>query len=294
MGYYKKYALSRVFSVNEIVSIDLIRDMFIPGLEDLHSHEEAWEFVYCENGIVRVFYKDEWYVLNKGECLFIRPGTLHDVDVDSRDTSAFVAAFTVSNGDPLLPMEHMTLHVGKQQAEIIEDIIYEVRHTYGIDTVEVHLLSFEAVENSPFGSEQIICTYLEQFIIFMLREITGTGEKTITGSGFQSLIENYLIRRADEYIRFNYTKNISVGTVAERFHYSRSRFSVLFREQTGINPGKLISELRLEKAKELLLSTDLPVTDIAVLSGFSSPQYFTNRFTKEYLISPREYRNGGR
>ena len=290
MEQYRKYALSRVFSVNEIVTIDLIRDMFIPELEDLHLHEEAWEFVYCEAGIVKVFLDGECYILHDNECIFIRPGTMHDVGVDSNNTSAFVASFTVSNGDIMLPLMYVTLHVGKQQDRIIRDIIYEIRHTYAINSVEIHLLSFEAVKNPPFGSEQIICSYLEQFIIFMLREITGNEGSTITESGFQSLIENYLIRQADDYIRYNYTKDISIGKIAERFHYSRSRFTILFHEQTGINPGKLISELRIQKAKELLLSTDIPIMDISSLSGFASPAYFTNKFTKEVGISPSEFR----
>lgn len=294
MENYKKYTLSRVFSINDIVSVDLIRNMFIPGLEDLHMHEDAWEFVYCETGTIKVFYQDEWCILKDRECIFICPGTMHDIEVDSRETTAFVASFTVNNWEPLLPLEHMNLTVKDRQARIIEDIIHEVRHTYGISTVEVHLLSFEAVKNSPFGSEQIISTYLEQFIIFMLREITGDQDGKITESGFRSLIENYLIRQADEYIRSNYLNSISVGTVAERFHYSRSRFTILFYEQTGINPGKLISMLRVRKAKELLSSTDLSVTEISFMSGFSSPQYFTNKFTKETGISPTEYRNGGR
>jgi signal transduction histidine kinase/DNA-binding response OmpR family regulator len=59
---------------------------------------------------------------------------------------------------------------------------------------------------------------------------------------------------------------------------------------TGVSPNQFISSFRLEKAKELLLQTDLNISEIAFQIGFDSPQYFSRAFSKTHGISPRGFR----
>jgi AraC-like DNA-binding protein len=60
---------------------------------------------------------------------------------------------------------------------------------------------------------------------------------------------------------------------------------------TGESTGKLVRSVRLAKALELLRNSDLTVSEIAYETGFSEPGYFTKVFSKEYAMTPTEYRS---
>lgn len=64
----------------------------------------------------------------------------------------------------------------------------------------------------------------------------------------------------------------------------------IFPEETGMRIGEYLTHLRIEKAKSLLMHTDIPNSSIATRIGISSQQYFCRMFKKETGLSPQEYR----
>ncbi len=82
----------------------------------------------------------------------------------------------------------------------------------------------------------------------------------------------------------------TVSELAARVSLSPSRFSHLFKEQTGDSVLETLLKLRLKHAARLLEHTPLLVSEIAGLAGFQSPFYFTKQFTALYGISPSGYR----
>ena len=71
---------------------------------------------------------------------------------------------------------------------------------------------------------------------------------------------------------------------------SPSRFAHLFRERTGVTPMNFLEARRMEQAKQLLLTTDLPVQQVAQNIGFSNAQHFSTRFRKLTGQSPSAFR----
>lgn len=92
------------------------------------------------------------------------------------------------------------------------------------------------------------------------------------------------------YINLNYNKNITLDCLAKKFGYSKSRFSHIFSTETNTTPIKYRNEIRLKTASEMLKSTNLNITDIAVSCGFDDALYFGKIFKKRYGISPSELR----
>ena len=72
--------------------------------------------------------------------------------------------------------------------------------------------------------------------------------------------------------------------------YSAHYLSRVFSEAVGINFRRFVNELRLEYARELLTTTDLPVTEIAYKSGFGSIRSFNRAFGEEYHSVPKKSR----
>ena len=104
------------------------------------------------------------------------------------------------------------------------------------------------------------------------------------------LSDNVYIREAENYIRFNYDRDISVGSLADSLNLSSEYFSRLFKAETGMSPQNMIIEYRIKKACSLLKSTNFTVTEIANCVGIQDQHYFSKLF-KNYLgCTPSEYR----
>ncbi len=103
--------------------------------------------------------------------------------------------------------------------------------------------------------------------------------------------ERIEINKALEYLYGNSRQKISVGEIAQQVNMSPSHFNRLFKAETGMSPAQYLFDIRMEKAKKLLLAGHKPIVDIAVECGFGSSAYFAERFFKKFKMTPSEYRS---
>ncbi|MEO6847118.1 MAG: helix-turn-helix domain-containing protein [Chthoniobacterales bacterium] len=98
------------------------------------------------------------------------------------------------------------------------------------------------------------------------------------------------IRKVADLMAEKLREPISLESLARDGGISASRLWHLFTSQMGMTPGKYLESLRMQRAVQLLRSTELSVTQIADEVGYASPFYFSNRFKKEFRKSPTEFR----
>ncbi|MBR6382797.1 MAG: helix-turn-helix transcriptional regulator [Lachnospiraceae bacterium] len=103
-------------------------------------------------------------------------------------------------------------------------------------------------------------------------------------------IKGQRMRRLIRYIEEHYSEKILLKDLAERENLDLYYLSHFFTENFGIPFQKYLALLRCEKARSLLLLTDLPLLDISLSLGFSDPKYFNRYFKESYGCSPKEYR----
>ncbi len=92
------------------------------------------------------------------------------------------------------------------------------------------------------------------------------------------------------YIREHYDENISVSQLAKLENYNLSYYNEWFKHQTGVSPGQYIRKVRMEKAKELLLTTQYTMLEIALQVGYQNPAAFTRAFAQTVGQPPVSYR----
>jgi two-component system response regulator YesN len=101
-----------------------------------------------------------------------------------------------------------------------------------------------------------------------------------------------LIRQAREYIEQHYgDHDLSLHVLAARANLSDSHFSVVFSQETGSTFKEYLTDIRINKAKELLRMTGLRSVDIAYQVGYNDPHYFSSVFKKHTGLSPSEFRS---
>ncbi len=98
------------------------------------------------------------------------------------------------------------------------------------------------------------------------------------------------VRSALAYVDAHYADRISLDAVAEQVFMNRSYFCQLFKRETGFTFGDYVEHVRIERAKMLLSTTNLPILSIAEQTGFHNQAYFTKVFKKAADISPMRYR----
>ena len=92
------------------------------------------------------------------------------------------------------------------------------------------------------------------------------------------------------YLRSNVQKNITLSDVCKSFNYSRSYICKIFKEQTGESLITYFNRLKIEESKRLLEDTEMSVTAISDLLGFSEAKYFGVAFKNRVGSSPIAYR----
>lgn len=94
------------------------------------------------------------------------------------------------------------------------------------------------------------------------------------------------VSQSVEYFDIHYSEDISVKDVARHFKINRSHFTKTFTEQVGVSPKQYLQNLKMKRAKQLLLETPLTITEIALSLGFPDLYSFTRAFRNYCNISP--------
>ncbi len=126
-------------------------------------------------------------------------------------------------------------------------------------------------------------------ILAELCRLTGSPLVTVRG-GLASWAE----RRSVELMRARLSEDISLDELAAEARLSPFHFSRMFKRSVGVPPRVYLTQLRVEKACELLERTELPVTEIAREVGYSSSQVLARVFMQHKGMSPSDYRRANR
>ncbi len=130
--------------------------------------------------------------------------------------------------------------------------------------------------NTPFLQYSLACLLEEILLTIATDRVKSSGYRTLKSS--------------IKHIHANYTEKISVPDLAKMEGLSNSRYITLFSKEMGKSPSEYILRLRLEKACELLLITDMEINLIGSASGYKDPYFFSKIFKKHIGVSPSEYR----
>lgn len=98
------------------------------------------------------------------------------------------------------------------------------------------------------------------------------------------------LRKAIRFIKENYSQPITAAQIAAEANLNATYFGHLFKKKTGMNLLDYVTNYRITIAQELLLETDLPISEVAERSGFRDQRYFSKRFKQLTGKTPREYR----
>lgn len=102
--------------------------------------------------------------------------------------------------------------------------------------------------------------------------------------------DEQIVASVKEYCRANIPANVTLDDMAASVYISKSYLSSIFKERCGISIWNYFTELRIEKAKELLSSSEIKSNKICEMVGFTNPSHFGRSFRSHVGVTPIEYR----
>ena len=101
---------------------------------------------------------------------------------------------------------------------------------------------------------------------------------------------NYAIYQVEQYIRLHYHEDITLNSLADLVYLNPNYLSNVFAQVTGCTLNRYIKQIRMEKAQELLLNTNMKVSDISQAVGYPNTSYFCKSFQKMFGATPERFR----
>lgn len=145
------------------------------------------------------------------------------------------------------------------------------------------------MEQKNTGYEDVCQAYMEILIIRLMRTTT-----LAVPAEPQAISTNRQCAAVRRYIDLHFKEALTLEQLAEEGHMNKYYLSHAFKREYGISPINYMISRRIEESKYLLAETDLSLSQIAQLLGFSSLSYFSQVFHRSQGISPKEYRNSQR
>ena len=100
-----------------------------------------------------------------------------------------------------------------------------------------------------------------------------------------------IVEQVKSFIRASFSQPFTIETLAEKFYFSPNYLSSLFKKYSNETILEYLTQVRLEKAVELLKDPQYKISQIASVIGYSNASYFCMLFTKKYGLSPNQYRS---
>lgn len=248
-----------------------------------HNHDYT-ELSFILSGKAQYLINDVVYDVAAGDLVICNPGVEHTHIVSNKDepTIEFISGFYDFHFKNMAPNSielkdgSCVLHT---TAELKQDIMM---HCYAMIAEK---------ESCNMSKYFMIKTHLMQLLILVMREVSSDDNFEQSQCSFESYNKNYAVKQIINYLNENYNEKISLEQIAHNMYLSPVYISKIFKEETGESPINYLIKIRLEKARDILLTSDgRSIKDIANEVGYDDVYHFSKLFKKYYGISPLYYR----
>lgn len=239
-----------------------------------HTHNHM-ELFYIVGGKGQFLIEDQLYPVDANNLIIINPSVTHtEVSLNAQ------------------PLEYIVLGVEGIELDTSETTngqycILDHFESADISSCLRNILREMELKNP--GYEDICQAFMEILIIRLMRNTTlavPTNPQTASGNRQCAVVKRY--------IDLHFKEALTLEQLAEEAHMNKYYLSHTFKREYGVSPINYMISRRVEESKYLLAETNLSMSQISQLLGFSSLSYFSQVFRRTQSISPMEYRQSTR
>lgn len=253
------------------------------NMEFQHFHQFYEMFIYLDEEQAGHLIDGSWHDIRSGDIVAIKPSLLHKSAYPEGATCKRLVINFIIPSMPAPLDAHIKKILSIFDKELpfyrfegkYKDLIFEKLN-------EIYYLSKTPNELTDLAIHN---KFVEFLSLIYLYQNKNTYQDHVDFDNITSKIYNITA-----YIHSNYTEDLSLNSIAERFYISSYYLSHQFKRVTNFTLTEYIQLTRIRNAQTLLLSTDKPITDIAFSCGFNSFSQFNRAFNNFVGVSPSKFR----
>ena len=285
------YKISLEKNIFNVWAGQFVKETTISWNQKNTLHSENFELFLPTNGTLRILVNGEKKEVTENECLLIPPNSLLESSGPINHELTFYWIHFLASWK----------YIDENNAELQDGLSKIVHHQY-TDTLNNSVILPECFRmNHPQRTFLRFRDLLDNSSRYCYSQ---RGNDYLTTLILLSLSDDFLENLSEEtlkkvkktatiaeWIRVNISNDISVKKIADHFEMNPNYLSRLFSSEQGITIKDCILNYKLENAKFLLLSTILPISEIAELSFFGDSKHFMKIFKQKIGVTPTNYRN---
>ena len=240
----------------------------------MHAHQELVEILLIDSGSSEILLGDKKYTIQPGDLLIYNPGVVHDEAAWRKNRVGHYCA-----GISGLHMPGL-----RENALIAEDQsrVFPAGDSFG-ELRALFELMFNALAEEEPQAEQFCHHLTRALLVRVLSVMEGAKAAPVEPP-------DVLGKRIQDYIDAHYTEALTLQSMGDALHVSPYYLSHVFKKTLGYSPMQYLLRRRIGEAQTLLLTTRLPVGQIAEMVGYDTQSYFNLQFTKQIGMAPGRYR----
>jgi AraC-like DNA-binding protein len=255
-----------------------VKIQYQPGyIIETHTHN-FFQYFYILNGEGNLRIGGIDYDVAEGEFYLVPVGIEHAIMAKSdRGFKTIEIKFIPSNPElirRLFRLPFQIRDIDPKVGYILKDLVHE------------------AYKKELFFEDMINIRFAEVILYLLRKDTSETAARVWMDKEFSEMEtqENKVIfDRLFKYLKDNIESAIEISELAKMAGFSEAYFCTVFKENFGMSPGQYIQKLKLNKAKEYMMYSDLNITQIACNLVFQSLHYFSRFFKKHEGVSPQKY-----
>lgn len=240
-----------------------------------HWHTRL-EMLFITEGSMEILLNDHYITAKEGDIILINPEVTHEGHTSTDSVKYRVIMF-----------EYDSFIYDKATRQLLEPFQFcnsgFVEQINDTEIMGIAHQIFDIVQNKPDGFQLQLRSLIYYMLGILINRYVDTSlTKIVYPKAFDEVMD---------YISKNFCKEITTSSISKLFGYNESYFCRRFKEATGLKPLKYIRIMRLEKAKQLLKTSDRSIVSIATECGFTDANYFSRCFKSYYKMTPKEYQS---
>jgi len=269
---------------------------FISEYNWIHGRRiiDSFEIIIGIKGVAYIQQDGEAYDIKPGDILLLLPGHIHyGYFASEKGTEFYWFHFNfkgeynlIEGKEALLEISPLSSdpYLSRLENSILIPIFY---HTDNVERLIIEFKQLLHITHSKYytvkASDYLLTVILiEVSQLYITKIIQDKTDIEVSKSKFINILE---------WIRINIDKNIDLDTISKKFDFNKDYLSRMFKRNLGISTLNYINGMKIKKAKELLLSSEAKVKEIAYSLGFNDEKYFMKLFKKYENLTPSQYRN---
>ncbi len=274
-------------SLNDSLTVEKIANVHFFEFENKRqtkpdSHPFC-ELLFSYAGTLNVSAEHFEGTLKRGELIIHQANEKHSLYTQKNKQTTVVILGFQCNCPYLKYFSERKIRLDEGEIKQIARIIKEGRNVFS-PPYDKPVYDMKKKETQIFGSEQLLRSLLENFLIELIRK------HQFSRSEAESETQNFQFGEILDYIDLHYAERLTLDEISFLFNTNRSTFCREFKAYTGYTFIHYIAKKKTEKIQKILLEENKSLSEIAEALNFESTAYFCRFFKKQTGVTPKEYR----